>query len=177
LVIKPLAEDSTPGTVKPVPVSLVEPVAYQVQLNPNFSEGLAVAGWVFADWGSYDEALALHIKAASADAAWKWPLGRTYALMGRKDEARRITAELVGRSPGAMDQWGLAVIYATLREVDEAFRWLESARKSRFSWMPWVFDFSRRNPDLFTPLRNAARFTEITRRIGVPARYSQGFGK
>jgi hypothetical protein len=32
LVIKPLAEDSTPGTVKPVPVSLVEPVAYQVQL-------------------------------------------------------------------------------------------------------------------------------------------------
>jgi hypothetical protein len=33
LVIKPLEEDSTPGTVKPVPVSLVEPVAYQVQLT------------------------------------------------------------------------------------------------------------------------------------------------
>jgi hypothetical protein len=33
LVIKPLEEDSTPGTVKPVPVSLVEPVAYQVQLS------------------------------------------------------------------------------------------------------------------------------------------------
>jgi hypothetical protein len=32
LVIKPLEEDSTPGTVKPVPVSLVEPVAYPVQL-------------------------------------------------------------------------------------------------------------------------------------------------
>jgi hypothetical protein len=32
LVIKPLGEDSTPGTVKPVPVSLVEPVAYQFQL-------------------------------------------------------------------------------------------------------------------------------------------------
>jgi hypothetical protein len=34
LVIKPLEEDSTPGTVKPVPVSLVEPVAYPVQLFP-----------------------------------------------------------------------------------------------------------------------------------------------
>src|SRR6266705_1440637 len=34
LVIKPLEEDSTPGTVKPVPVSLVEPVAYQFQLQP-----------------------------------------------------------------------------------------------------------------------------------------------
>ena len=33
MVIKPLEEDSTPGTVKPVPVSLVEPVAYQFQLE------------------------------------------------------------------------------------------------------------------------------------------------
>jgi hypothetical protein len=32
LVIKPLEEDSTPGTVKPVLVSLVEPVAYHFQL-------------------------------------------------------------------------------------------------------------------------------------------------
>jgi len=31
LVIKPLEEESTPGTVKPIPVSLVEPVAYQFQ--------------------------------------------------------------------------------------------------------------------------------------------------
>jgi UDP-N-acetyl-D-glucosamine dehydrogenase len=35
LVIKPLEEDSTPGTVKPVLVSLVEPVAYHFQLLEN----------------------------------------------------------------------------------------------------------------------------------------------
>src|ERR1035441_2814196 len=34
MVIKPLEEDSTPGTVKPFQVSLVEPVAYQFQLQP-----------------------------------------------------------------------------------------------------------------------------------------------
>jgi hypothetical protein len=33
MVIKPLEEDSTPGTVKPVPVSVVEPVAYRIQLT------------------------------------------------------------------------------------------------------------------------------------------------
>src|SRR5690349_16207696 len=33
LVIKPLEEDSTPGTVKPFQVSLVEPVAYHIQLS------------------------------------------------------------------------------------------------------------------------------------------------
>ena len=33
MVIKPLEEDSTPGTAKPFQVSLVEPVAYQFQLQ------------------------------------------------------------------------------------------------------------------------------------------------
>src|SRR5206468_2955699 len=33
MVIKPLEEDSTPGTAKPFQVSLVEPVAYQFQLR------------------------------------------------------------------------------------------------------------------------------------------------
>ena len=35
MVIKPLEEDSTPGTVKPFQVALVEPVAYQFQLEDN----------------------------------------------------------------------------------------------------------------------------------------------
>jgi hypothetical protein len=33
LVTKPLEEDHTPGTVKPVQVSLVKPVAYHFQLG------------------------------------------------------------------------------------------------------------------------------------------------
>ena len=37
MVIKPLEEDSTPGTAKPFQVSLVEPVAYQFQLSPPFA--------------------------------------------------------------------------------------------------------------------------------------------
>jgi TolB-like protein/Tfp pilus assembly protein PilF len=138
-----------------------------IELNPNFAEGLTVAGWVCAEWGHLDEALGEHLKAAAADTAWSWPLGRTYALMGRGDDARRIAAEL-GKAPGAMDQWGLAVIYTALGEKDEAFRWLVAAEHSRFSWMPWIFDFSRRNSDLFTPLRGDRRFEDLIRRIGVP---------
>ena len=137
------------------------------KLDPEFSEALAVAGWVLWDWGRRDEALAAHLKAASRDAAWKWLLGRTYALLGRKNDSRKVAAELE-RAPGPMDQWGLAVIYAALGERDEAFRWLESARKARFSWMPWIADFSRRDPDLFTPLRSDPRFAEVIQRIGIP---------
>ena len=36
-----------------------------------------------------------------------------------------------------MDQWGLAAIYSALGDRDEAFRWLEQAYHSRFSWLPW----------------------------------------
>jgi TolB-like protein/DNA-binding winged helix-turn-helix (wHTH) protein/Flp pilus assembly protein TadD len=141
-----------------------------IELNGNFSEGLAVAGWVLAEWGRHDEALALHLKAAAADPAWKWPLGKTYAAMGRAEDARRIASEL-GRSPGPMELWGLAVIYAALDEKDESFRWLEAARQSRFSWMPWISDFSRRKLDLFTSLRGDSRFDQMRQRIGIPADY------
>ena len=139
-----------------------------LELNPSFAEGLAVAGWIYTQRGMYDQALAAHQKAAGADPAWKWPLGRTYALLGRKDEARKIAAEMA-KQPGPMEQWGLAVIYAALGEKDQAFRWLEAAYKSRFSWMPWIADFSRLEVDLFTPLRGDPRFGDLTRRIGVPS--------
>jgi len=43
-VIKPLEEDLTPGTVKPVLVALVEPVAYQIQLASYRIATVMVAG-------------------------------------------------------------------------------------------------------------------------------------
>ncbi len=139
-----------------------------IELDPKFAEGLAVEGWALTALDRRDEALAAHVRAASADAAWKWPLGRTYALMGRKDDARKIAAEL-GEAPGPMDQWGLAVIYAALGEANEALRWLDAAYTSRFSWMPWIADFSRLEPDLFTSLRHDRRLDALIKRIGVPA--------
>jgi TolB-like protein/DNA-binding winged helix-turn-helix (wHTH) protein len=138
-----------------------------IELNPAFSEGLAVAGWVLAERGRLDEALKVHMQAAAADRSWRWPLGQTLARMGRKDDALRIAAE-IATAPGPMDQWGLAVICAALGDRDESLRWLEAARKSRFSWMPWVLDFSRRAADLFTPLRQDRRFEGLIRAIGVP---------
>jgi putative DNA-invertase from lambdoid prophage Rac len=53
LVIKPLEEDSTPGTVKPFPVSLVEPVAYHFQLleTARRREIDVVLVWRLDRWG------------------------------------------------------------------------------------------------------------------------------
>jgi hypothetical protein len=62
-----------------------------------------------------------------------------------------------------MDEWGLAVIYAALGEKDEAFRWLDAAYQSRFSWMPYNRDFVR--PDFFSSLCDDPRFDGLMRRV------------
>jgi len=139
-----------------------------LELNPAFAPGLSVAGAVYAGRHRYEEALVSHRKAAAGDTAWKWPLGRTYALMGRKAEARAIAAEMQN-NPGPMAQWGLAAIYSALGEKDEAFRWLEKAYQAHFSWMPWNGAFAVPDQDLFATLRDDPRFRDLTRRVGHSA--------
>ncbi|MBN9662718.1 MAG: winged helix-turn-helix domain-containing protein [Acidobacteria bacterium] len=142
--------------------------AKSIELDPDFAEGLAVAGWVLTEQGRIEEALPFHRRAA-ADPSWKWPLGRTLALMGQPDEAKKIAAQLQD-SPGPMEHWGLAVVYSALGENDLAFHWLETAYRSRFSWMPWLSDFSLRPLDLFTPLRDHPQFLEMIAKVGIPTR-------
>jgi serine/threonine-protein kinase len=140
-----------------------------LELDPNFAQALAIAGWAFRAKGMEDEAVAAHRKAA-ADEEWKWPLARTYALMGRRDEARKIVALLV-KNPRPLVRWGLASVYAALGDKENAFQCLEEAFQSRFSWMPWdhVRDLPTKGSqaDLFGPLRDDPRFQRLRQRIGV----------
>ncbi len=133
-----------------------------LELNPDFPWGLYVLGAAYAQKGMLEEAIAAHRKAAAASPAVKWGLGHTYALAGRRDEARTIAAELK-KKPTPMNAWGLAEIYAALGEKDEAFRWLEAGFKLRFSWMPWI----EKEP-AFAPLRDDPRFQELVRRMNLP---------
>lgn len=140
-----------------------------LELDPNFAQTLALEGIIYLDKKMDREALAAHEKAA-ADPAWRWALARTYARLGQTDRARKMASE-IARKPSPLDQWGLAAIYTELDDKDEAFRRLEEAYKSRFSWLPW--DHVPRPPgaalanDLFTPLRADPRFQDLGRRIGV----------
>jgi TolB-like protein/DNA-binding winged helix-turn-helix (wHTH) protein len=141
-----------------------------LELDPNFAESLALEGSIYLDKNMGREALAAHQKAAAAAPAWRWALARTYARLGQKAEARKMASE-IARKPLPMDQWGLAAIYTELGDNDEAFRWLEQAYQSRFSWLPW--DHVPGPPgvvstiDAFAPLRADPRFQDLGRRIGV----------
>jgi serine/threonine protein kinase/tetratricopeptide (TPR) repeat protein len=91
-------------------------------------------------------------------------LGYVYAKSGRKDEARKLLAELkeLSKRRYVASYW-IAMIYVGLDEKDEAFAWLEKAYQERSWWLVWI----KMDP-ILDSLRSDARFTDLMRRIGFP---------
>jgi TolB-like protein/tetratricopeptide (TPR) repeat protein len=134
-----------------------------IELYPDFPIGHFVMGGAYTGQGKVEEAIAAHRKAGAASPMWKWGLGCTYAEFGREAEARAVARELE-EDPTGWDTWGLAEIYASLGETDEALRWLESAFDQRHSYIPWL---NRWPP--FKSLRGDPRFQDLARRGNAPS--------
>jgi serine/threonine-protein kinase len=103
-------------------------------------------------------------KAASIDRSvtiLEW-LGGTYAVAGRRDDARRILAELTGRAQkGYVCPYEIATVYAGLGEKDNAIQWLQKGVRERADCMPWIQSDSKMDP-----LRADPRFAAILRDVG-----------
>jgi len=113
--------------------------------------------------GMHEEAIAAHQKLAEIAPPWRWALGRTYAVAGRTDQARRILAELEEEDVTPWGALGRAVLYTALGEKDEAFRWL--AYDQPHAFMPWV-----RTEPYWEPLWDDPRFQDLLRRMNLPPR-------
>jgi len=92
------------------------------------------------------------------------PAGYTYAVTGRKDEARKILRRLTTGTKELSDNpYLVAVIHAALGEWDATFKWLEKSFNER-ALMP--------GPLLFDPrldsLRGDARFKQLAQRMNLP---------
>ena len=134
-----------------------------IELYPDFPIGHYVMGCAYTGQGKLEEAVVAHRKAGAASPMWKWGLGCTYAEFGREAEARAVAHELE-ESPTGWDAWGLAEIYATLGETDEALRWVEAAIDQRHSYIPWLNRFPA-----FKSLRDDPRFQDLARRGNAPS--------
>jgi serine/threonine-protein kinase len=90
-------------------------------------------------------------------------LGNLEAAAGNEQEARRILAELTAaRSTRVISAWGIAVIHATLGDVDEAFRWLDIAVEERAPGLILL----RVHPRL-DPIRKDARYLPLVGQLGL----------
>ncbi|HUU18872.1 MAG TPA: protein kinase [Sedimentisphaerales bacterium] len=134
-----------------------------LELDSDFVVGLYVLGNAYAAKGMYEEAIKAHQRAGVLSRDWKSGLGLTYALAGRRDEARLVLAELEADST-TWDTWFMAQIYAVLGEKDEAFRWLEAAYgPPHHPYLPWIS-----HPPAFKPLHDDSRFGDLLRRMNLP---------
>jgi serine/threonine-protein kinase len=134
-----------------------------IEMAPKFPTGHFVLGFVYQDQGRYDPAIAAIQKAAEADPDWRWALGPIYVAAGRREEARKLLAELNRQKVIAWTAFWRVAIYGALGENDEAFRWLNY--EPHHVWIPWI----RVIPGWgFERLRNDPRFPAQLRRMNLP---------
>ena len=134
-----------------------------LELNPDFPWAFHFLGLAYAEKGMYEEAIAAHQKAVAANPDWRWGLAHTYALAGRRNEARKIAAELE-EEPKPENALGLTFIYTALGEKDEAVRWAEAAAyKYPHPHAPYLLRATS-----FAPLRDDPRFQDLLRRMNLP---------
>jgi len=137
-----------------------------LELDPNWSQAHECLGDTYAAKGNFPQAIAECQQAAAGagdDPLRLTGLGRSYALAGRKADARRILAELNKASKTEyIAPYFFASIEGALGEKDRAFAWLEKGFNGRDPYL------TRLRVDVAVdPLRLDARFDKLLRRVGL----------
>ncbi len=83
-----------------------------------------------------------------------------HAVAGRRDEAQKL---LEGLDPTHEFPGRVAIAYTVLGDKDAAFAWLDRAYEKYDSWL-----FNLQDP-VWDPLRSDSRFTDLLRRLNLPA--------
>jgi TolB-like protein/Tfp pilus assembly protein PilF len=138
-----------------------------IGLDTRFAPAHGVAGRAWIEKGTPAEAIAEFQKAldlSEGNSNELAALGYGYAAAGRRAEAQKVLDELHERSKQTYVQpvW-LAVIYGALGDKDQAFQWLDQGYQDRSGWLAYL-----KVDPVFRPLQGDARFTDLTRRVGLP---------
>ena len=131
-------------------------------IRPPLLMATALAGQCYAKKGMWIEAIAaLRPQAETGEPVHLALLGHTLARAGQRDEANRILADLhARRQRTGVGAFEVAVVYAGLGELDQAFVWLDRSvddRSLKYQIMEPTFEDLREDP----------RFERLARRIGL----------
>jgi DNA-binding winged helix-turn-helix (wHTH) protein/TolB-like protein/Flp pilus assembly protein TadD len=137
-----------------------------LELNPNYLSGHLWMADVYIQKGMYDEAITEINKSqyGEGNARAISTLGYTYALAGRRDEARKVLDQLKEVSKQKyVSPIFFAIPHLALGEKDQAFEWLEKAYQERHSHLIHL-----KVQPVYDPLRSDPRFANLLRRVGLP---------
>lgn len=143
----------------------LEQLQKTLEMEPSFLSTHVKIGWVYEQKRMYPEAVAEFQKAlalAGDEVNVMALFGNAYALQGEKAKARKIINELIGQSKNRyVSPYWIAIIYASLGEKDQAFKWLENAFQERSGGVVWL----KVEPKL-DPLRSDPRFKSLESQLG-----------
>jgi TolB-like protein/DNA-binding winged helix-turn-helix (wHTH) protein/Flp pilus assembly protein TadD len=131
---------------------------------PNFYLAYLNTGQAYLAQGGLAEALQLLARARALggeNAAVSGRLGQAYAKSGRQTEARQLLAALRENEGGV---YGAAWIHLALGARDTALAFLSQAVDDRAAEVIYLYA-----DPIYDELRADARFTELLKRIGLPA--------
>lgn len=132
-------------------------------LDPNFVEARRKLAEVYAVQGNHADALAEYRKAwdFEHDPKSLAGMGRIYAAMGRKDQARIVLRQLQQMAQTRHVQpLRIAIIHLALGEKEQAFAWLEREYTER-----GVGLMGLKADPVWDPLRADSRFENLLRRL------------
>ena len=138
-----------------------------LEMDPHFAPAHNRLGWAHLQMGQHDEAIQEFRKAielsGTDDPDLLLDLGFACAVVGKKDEARRILASLKRQHErGLVPSGAIAVLYGALGDRNKAFAWLEKAYDEHDPELTYIKVGPR-----FDPLRQDPRFQEVLHRIGL----------
>lgn len=105
-----------------------------LELSPNYPVAWVTLGKTFAEMGRYDEAIQAH-EHLKDNSFWGFARGYSFAMAGRHEDAIAI-ADAIGKK--SSHAYPLTLIYATIGDREQTFRWLEVAREQKIPWYPWL---------------------------------------
>ena len=139
-----------------------------VELDPRFDGAHTDLARSLEALGRFDEARREYEEGRRLSGGVAGPsfgLAHLEASSGNEAAARSILQELIeARSERVVSAWGIAVLHASLGDVDEAFRWLDVAVQEHATGLI----FLRVHPRL-DPIRNDPRYQALVHKVGLDA--------
>ncbi len=129
-----------------------------IELDPQTFSAYNRLSNVYDAMGDYPRAL----EAQKKQRGFGPGLARVYALMGRREEARKILSGLVTDSSQMRFGYDIATAYFALGEKDLGFSWLEKAFEQRD-----LVIFTKFDPK-FDSVRHDPRFQALVKRLKIP---------
>jgi TolB-like protein/tetratricopeptide (TPR) repeat protein len=131
-----------------------------LRMEPAFHWGHFFAGWALERLGRVSEAVtALReaVRCSGGSPVMRAGLGHALGVLQERDEALAIVGDLVDRrGDKGLFAYEIGIIHAALGDADEAFDWIDRAKRERSGWIAYL----RVDPRL-DQLRRTERFRQL----------------